>query len=234
MLKPQSRFTEGQKSLADVDIFAEVEPTKIIEFESKCEWLEFNEDEIVVDQLDTTTGVFFIIAGKLQAMDYLPDDRKVALADLGPGECFGELSAIDSKRRSARVTAKEATLLASMPSNDFKNILLECPVVGLTLLRRFAGIIRIMTTRVTTLSTVTPSQRVYRELLRIAEPSVSGDGTWVIENIPSHTEIATWVGAEREDVADAIGILARNGVVERRHKTFTIKDRARLQSLADQ
>ncbi|GEM_PF-3343575 len=103
---------------------------------------------------------------------------------------------------------------------------LNCP-------KRFAGFIRTLTTRVTSLSTMTPRQRVYFELLRISEPNAEGDGSWIINNIPSHSEIASWVGAEKGIVADAIGSLAREGVVARKHKSLVIKDHQRLVRLTD-
>jgi CRP-like cAMP-binding protein len=50
--------------------------------------------------------------------------------------------------------------------------------------------------------------------------------------LPSHGDIAGWVGADRETVAAAVGQLAREGLVERRHKTLIIRDLARLRLLA--
>jgi len=85
-----------------------------------------------------------------------------------------------------------------------------------------------------TLSTLSPHQRVYYELLRIAEPNTLGDGSWIVSNIPNHAAIADWIGADKEIVAQAIGKLARDGIVERKHKNLIIKDHPRLQRLADQ
>ena len=56
----------------------------------------------------------------------------------------------------------------------------------------------------------------------------------MIQNVPHHSEIATWVGAEKQTVAEAIGGLARDGIIERKQGTLHIKDRARLQRLASQ
>ena len=53
------------------------------------------------------------------------------------------------------------------------------------------------------------------------------------QNVPD-TELASWVGAEKQTVAEAIGTLARDGVIVRKHKNLHITDRARLQRLATQ
>ena len=227
-------FDASVRNLSGNKLLVEAQPDILADIEKKCEWLEYSPGDVVIDLADTSTNVFFVVAGKLKAMDYLSDGQEVALAELGSGDSFGELSAIDLKVRSARVTAMEPTLVASLPSKEFKTLLLACPGMALALLKRFSGFIRTLNTRITALSTLTPHQRIYYELLRICEPNTSGDGSWIIVNIPNHSEIATWIGAEKEIVADAIGKLARDGVVERKYKNLLIRDHARLQRLANQ
>lgn len=231
----QSYFDKSARTLSGITLLMEAPPQKIAELEKSCEWFEYAPDEVVVDLKDETTNVFFIVEGKLKAMDFISqEDEQVALAELGPGDSIGELSAIDLKVRSARVSATEHCLLASLSSKEFRTLLLDCPGISLALLKRFSGYIRTLNTRITALSTMSPHQRIYHELLRISEPNADGDGSWIIVNAPHHSEIAEWVGAEKQTVAEAIGNLAREGVIARKHKNLVIKDRARLQRLASQ
>ena len=234
MASKQPQFEESDKSLNGIGLLAEATPEKIAVVEKQCTWKELGSNEIVVDLKDRSTDVYFVVKGKLKAMDFITEHEQVALAELGPGDSFGELAAIDLKVRSARVTTVEPTLLACLSSRDFRHLLFECPGVSLALLKRFAGFIRTLNTRITALSTMSAHQRVYHELLRLSEPNTFGDGSWVILHVPPHAEIAEWIGAEKQTVAEAIGNLARDGVIERRHKSLIIKDRARLQRLASQ
>ena len=227
-------FKPSDRSLKGMDLLVEAPPGKIAELEANCEWLEFGADEIVVNLKDESTNAYFVVKGKLRAMDFLTEDEEVALAELAEGNSFGELSAIDLKARSARVTTIEPTLLASVSSKDFRKLLFDCPGIALSMLKTFASFIRTLNTRITALSTMSPHQRIYHELLRISEPNTDGGGAWVIQNVPHHSEIATWVGAEKQTVAEAIGGLARDGIIERKHGSLHIKDRARLQRLASQ
>ena len=233
MVENKQMLSNVPHSLAGITLLGEAGPHMLKRIEDMCEWLEFDTDEVVIDLADTSTNVYFVVVGRLKAMDYMDEEKEVSLAELRPGDSFGELAAIDSKKRSARVSALEPTMLASLGGKEFRQILIMCPEVSLVLLKRFASFIRSLTTRVTSLSTMTPRQRVYFELLRISEPNTEGDGSWIIPNIPAHAEIASWVGAEKGIVADAIGNLARDGVVARRHKSLLIKDHARLIRLAD-
>ena len=65
------------------------------------------------------------------------------------------------------------------------------------------------------------------------EPNPRGDGSWVIRTGPQHKEIASWSGTEKPEVAMAIGSLVRDGVLQRKHKMFVIKDHARLKRLVN-
>jgi CRP-like cAMP-binding protein len=173
----KSFFKKSDRSLRDMPLLTEAPPAKIKELEKSCKWIEFGADEIVVDIKDESTNVFFVVKGKLKAMDFLSEDEEVSLAELEPGDSFGELSAIDLKTRSARVTTVEPSLLASLSSKDFRKTLMDCPGIGLALLKTFAGFIRVLNTRITALSTMSPHQRIYLELLRISEPDTQSDGT---------------------------------------------------------
>ncbi len=219
------------RSLDGVDILSEAPPQVVRKLESRCHWLAYESNQVIVDRDDETTDVFFIVSGRVKVMDLLNNDQEIALAELEVGSSFGELSAIDFSRRSARVTALEPTVLAALPSQDFRDLLMECPGISLMLLKRFAVLIRTLNGRITALSTLSPHQRVYYELLRMSEPNPQGDGSWLIQFLPKHEEIASWSGTSREDVAMAIGHLAREGVVGRKHKSLVIKDYSRLQML---
>jgi len=222
---PKDRKLEG------IELLVEAPPEVVRNLETTCNWLHFAANQIIVDRDDESTDVFFITKGGVKVMDFLANDQEIALAELSQGSSFGEMSAIDASRRSARVSALEPTIVASLPSKDFRRLLMDCPGISIMLLKRFAGLIRTLNNRVTSLSTLSPHQRVYYELLRMSEPNTQGDGTWLIHFLPKHEEIASWSGTSREDVAMAIGHLAREGIVGRKHKSLIIKDHGRLQML---
>lgn len=227
-------FDNSMHVLSGISLLVEASPEKITQLEGLCDWLEYDANDVVIDLHDDSTSIFFIVKGKLKVLDFMDERQVVALADVNEGDTIGELSAIDLKVRSAKVTAAAPSLLARLPSKDFRNLLLDCPQISLALLKQFSGFIRTMNSRVTSLSTLSVHQRIYFELLRMAEPNTQGDGSWIISQAPHHNDIAAWSGAERQDVAEAIGKLARDGVIERKHKMYLIRDYNRLKRLANQ
>ncbi len=221
-----------QRSLKGITILGTAPASLIAGLEDAAEWMKLPAGEIVVERHDPTTDVFFVVKGKVKAIDFIEGRQEIILGEVSRGGSFGELAAIDGQKRAARVVTLEPSLLAKVSGGDFKNLLLQCPEAALALLAQFAGIIRDLTARMTTFSSLTPNQRIYMELLRLAEPNPQGDGSWVIANLPSHGEIASQMGTDREVVALSIGEIARERIVERKHKNLIIRDYARLQLLA--
>lgn len=257
---PSSTAPTPGRSLAGIDLLKAIPADHLTRLQDRCIWREMRPNEVVFELDDPSADVYFIVRGKLRIVirrDRLaapPADAPagteagteadaeaeteggaadlVTLAEFTSGDTFGELAAVDGRPRSARALALDNGLLAILPRAEFLALVEDHPPFALALLNRFAGFIRSLNGRVYSLSTLTPRQRVFMELVRLAEPRAVGDGTWAVDPLPSHGDIAGWVGADRETVAAAVGQLAREGLVERRHKTLVIKDLARLRLLA--
>ena len=219
--------------LKDITLLKELPDAARVEMENKCEWLKFKHDEIILDKSDEDQHeIFFLVKGNVRIMNLAGEDQEVSLAELVQGSNFGELSAVDCRGRSARVVGSEECIVARMKRDIFIEMIMRFPKISLDLLDQLANIIRTMTDRVSSLSTLSPNQRVYLELLRISEPNPRGDGTWIIDVVPAHTKIASWSGTDKLKVAHAIGGLVRNGIMERRNRSFEIIDYTRLKLLA--
>lgn len=218
--------------LGRVALFAGLSDEAISAIATKCRWLRFQPDEQVFDKESDTLDVYFVVEGAVRILVYSANEREVTLATFSAGEYFGELAAIDRKPRSARVVATESALLASLPGPAFIECMTQYPSLALRVLERFARIIRGLDTRVTELSTLSEAERIYAELIRIAKSDPKRPGGFFIPEMPKHNEIAGWTGTSRETVAQTIGELQRDGIVERRHLGLVIRDWGRLQLMA--
>ena len=222
----------SKHSLAKVKLLSDVAPESLEELSNNCRWREFKTDEVVLDRNNVSREVYFITDGSVRVMNFIGKDREVTLAEIKQGAHFGELAAIGSPERTARVVALEKTIVAAMSRDYFISMLLKFPEVSLRLLRGLAYVISSMNERVATLSVTAPRQRVYLELLRLAVPDPRGRGDWVIEPLPKHDELAAWAGVDVEEVAHAIGKLAREKVLERQNRTLVIHDRAKMHEMS--
>jgi CRP/FNR family transcriptional regulator, cyclic AMP receptor protein len=220
-----------EKSLAGITLLETVDGGVIRELESKCTWYFCPKGGHVFDRADTSGDVFFVVTGAIRAADNVESEQEVAFVDMNAGNIIGELSAIDGKERSATLYALEDSVLALVPKDVFLSYMNEYPEVLIRLMMHFVGVIRGLNSRVVGLSSTTVVQRVYEQILEIAEPDPVTPRRLIIEKMPSHKEIAVWAGTTPETVARAVGRLLESEIAIRRFKTLHILDPKRLEEL---
>jgi CRP-like cAMP-binding protein len=224
-------MTESKLSLSGIRLFAELSKAALAQIESQCSWRRYEPEAPIIDYLDTSNDVFFIVEGEARVTIYSLSGKAVSFRDLGPGEMFGEYPAIDMGSRSASVEAKTSCLVASMSALDFQTLLRSEPKVAETLIRQLVATIRRLTTRVYEFSTLAVNNRIQAELLRQARlVPCDSEGRHVIP-APTHQEIASRVSTHREAVTRELTRLSKIGIVERRADTLVIKGIDRLASL---
>ncbi len=199
--------------------------------ESKCTFRRISAGDVVIDRVSRNTSVYFMVSGSARVVHKLDADQEITIATVAAGDTMGEISAIDGLGRSAGVVAEEDCLVAELPGPEFSALIAEHGDLALGLLRRWAATIRQLSDKVSYLSTGTPEQRIYSELVRLARVEKPGADRWVIRDLPSHQELATWAQTSREVVASAVGELVRRGVAERRLKTLYINDYGALRDM---
>jgi CRP-like cAMP-binding protein len=128
---------------------------------------------------------------------YSSSGRQVSLRELGDGDVFGEMSAIDGQSRSASIIALTDSRLLLMTRGDFLSMLAVSPDASLWLLRQLTGRVRTLTERVFELSALNVQARLHSELLRMAARSPTGRE---IDPAPTHSELASRIGTHREAV----------------------------------
>ena len=97
-------------------------------------------DRVIARQGEIGTGFFIVVTG---AARVLRDGETIA--ELGPGQFFGELSVIDRQPRVAQVVSSGATTCLALASWDFEAVIAEQPSVALAILRELAGRLRELT-----------------------------------------------------------------------------------------
>jgi CRP/FNR family transcriptional regulator, cyclic AMP receptor protein len=222
----------AQHSLSGIKLFEGVPADVLRVIESKCRWLDVGADQTVVPAEEASTDVYFVLAGTVRVVNIRDDGTEVHLGELHAGDVFGELSAINSSRRSAQVIGDQACMLGALSADSFRAVLANQSKVALRLIEQLAAVVRNMNEKVTQMSTLSPRQRIYAALVKLAVPSPSGDGSWMIDTPPNHDVLASQAGTEKQDVAMAIGTLAREGILERKHKRFVVRDHPRLRMMA--
>jgi len=217
--------------LSAIKLLRELPAPQLQAIERRCRWRRFAPEEQILDRDSDSRDVFLVIEGAVEVVNYSITGREVAFGQVKAGGYFGELAAIDGRRRSANVVASAPSLVAVMPPDVFNNMLTSNPSVALNVLRRLAHIIRTADERIMDLSTLKAVQRVYVEVMRLAQ-STGGDPT-IISPIPTQRELARRASTSRETVVRVLSQLVKGGILERKGRTVRILDMDRLRILAE-
>lgn len=121
-------------------LFAGVESGDLERIVARVTELDVPTDRVIARQGEIGTGFFIVVAGAVRVVR----DGKT-IAQLGPGDFFGELSVLDGQPRLAQVVSAEPTLCLALASWDFEAVVREQPSVALVILRELAGRLRDLT-----------------------------------------------------------------------------------------
>jgi CRP/FNR family cyclic AMP-dependent transcriptional regulator len=87
----------------------------------------YESGDVVVSQGDHDSSVYLLLAGRvkvLQGQEGHPDET---IAELGPGEIFGELASLETQPRSATVITLEPTSCMKVSGTEFLAALRQSP-----------------------------------------------------------------------------------------------------------
>ena len=126
--------------LAACPLFQGIGADGLATLASRAIQIDFPAGHVIARQGEIGTGFFVVITGKVRVVR-----DGTAVASLGPGEFFGELSVLDRQPRNAMVTADEPTSCLALASWDFEKVLLEQPALTLAILRGVATRLRQVT-----------------------------------------------------------------------------------------
>lgn len=163
----QSQVTQPQYALEGVALLKGLPSESLQHIQQSCSWRRYEPGEPIVEYLDRSDDVFFLISGEARVIVYSLAGKVVSFHDLGPGDMFGEYPAIDERPRSASVEARSSCLVASMPSAAFLELLQAEPTVGRALDKQLVATIRRLSTRVYEFSAAVMAitgRRIYGEM----------------------------------------------------------------------
>src|SRR5215218_7009279 len=133
--------------LARLAFLQDADPAALRAAAPLARWLAVGAGELVLDFGDATDDVFLVAEGAVRVVVRTPLGLEVILGDLGSGDVFGEMAAIDGARRSANVTALHASRLCRLPAAAFLEVALRSPAVGLRVMRVLTGRLRLLDRR---------------------------------------------------------------------------------------
>lgn len=225
--------TVTAETLSGVEVFSGLSTDDRKHIAEKCRGFRYSANQLVVSHQDPHTDVYFIVGGEVRATYYSLSGKEVTFRDLGPGDTFGELAAIDGKPRSAYVITLADAFIANMPADAYWETIRRFQPVAEVTLKRLTHLVRLLSDRVVEFSTLGVKNRIHAELLRLAKEHEDAENTAIIAPAPKHADIASRVSTHREAVTRELNVLIRTGLLEKDGGTLLVRDIARLSDMVE-
>ena len=171
----------------------------------------FPRNAIIVNEGDETDSLYVLLSGRARVYVADAGGREVQLNRIGAGEYFGEVT-LDGGPRSASVMASEDCRCAVIKRTELLTLVEKEPQFALHMVRKLASRVRDLTENVRSLALMDVYGRVARLLLELAEDK---EGKLVINEVLTHKDIASRVGASREMISRIFSDLSDGGYVRK-------------------
>lgn len=230
---PQQR--EVNIYLRKIPLLAELSAEDMQRVKQELRIRQYHKRDIVLQKGGHGDGLMFLLSGQAQVIDVTEDGRAIGLRMLNPGDFFGEIALINNSTRTASVVAMSEVLVGFLPAPAAMHLFSHAPSVANQMLKHLAQKIQRDSEFRALLSINNTSKRVYAYLMLVqkakppeqAEPGAQA----VVENLPTHQDIANMVNTSRETVTRALLALVQQGIVQKESHRLIIRDPEALKKL---
>jgi CRP/FNR family transcriptional regulator, cyclic AMP receptor protein len=199
--------------LRRVPLFAELDGSDLESFSRVAVPRSFPGGTRVFHEGDHSDACYIVRSGNFRVTREHSDGRAITLANLGPGDIFGELAMLDGEVRSASVEALNDGELLALPAIDVRSLLARHPDITVKLVAALTRRLRMANERISRQSFQTVPSRVAGVLSQlIAEEAPLGEGEGVTIRM-NQVDLAQLAGTSRESVSRFLAELERAGVV---------------------
>src|ERR1043165_4686598 len=135
-------LSDEARSLARVPLFKRLDAAELEHLAEEIDQVNYKAGETIFNEHDRGDALYILEEGAVRIWIYDEDVKEVTLAELKPGDFFGELAVLDRGERSSSATAMVDTHLHRLSSDDFQKFLMDHPDVSIDVICEIAARMR--------------------------------------------------------------------------------------------
>lgn len=173
-------------------------------------------------------SMFVVVSGLIEVSVLTPDGRKISLNRLGAGECFGEISMIDGKPRTADGVALVDSCLLSINRDAYFDAARRNPELGFAMVQLLCERVRWLSDSVEDYA-ILPLERRLARRLQVLFDRFGGEKRSIEI---AQMDLADFVGATRESVNKILIGWRKRGLISLGRKTIHLIKKDGLSEIA--
>ncbi|PWT81606.1 MAG: hypothetical protein C5B44_03515 [Acidobacteria bacterium] len=178
---PEKSLSSEADSLSNVPLFRRLTSDEVEQLAKEVDQVKYPASATIFSEHDKGDALYVVESGSVRLWVLDEDVEPVTLAELKPGEFFGELAVLDKGERSTNATAIVDTTLHRLSSDDFQKFLMEHPDCAIDVICEIGA--RMRQTNLLVSQRVTRNINVQMEQKatigqRVADKVASFGGSW--------------------------------------------------------
>lgn len=230
-MNPPKTIIIKLQEVNQIDLLEGIPSHEKVALSKKFQFRIFKRGEIVINKGQPPSGLFFLLNGRLKVVDYSASGREIGFIFIEQFAHFGELSLLDNKPCSASIIATAPSTVAFLPIGEARKLIYSTPSISEKLLTQLATIIRKNNEHIVMLGSNNAHSRICNLLLKQAQ---NQNGKLLINQLPTHNEIATMTNTTRETVSRTLNRLAEQGHIKKSGRFIVILSKSRLNALSEE
>lgn len=212
-MKTLTSKEQAARKLASIPIFSDLSPENLEVMMRMVQLRRYPKGALIVGHDQAGACMYLLASGRVKVSLVNPEGKELVLNYLEAPAYFGEMSLVDSRARSADVTAITDVELFALEGKDLSAAIQLQPRLGLALIATLSRRLRQTIGRLEDMAFHDATHRVMRVILNVATAGLETRGAPVIQGM-THYDIATLAGTSRETASRVISQLTRDGIIE--------------------
>jgi CRP/FNR family cyclic AMP-dependent transcriptional regulator len=171
---------------------------------------------------DPAHSIYFLQKGRMKITALSEDGQEVLHYIVGPGEFFGDTSAILGLPRTTSAQALEACLISEIYREDFETLLSICPELSLQLLKSVGLRLKKAEAQLVNVICNDVSGRVREALLDLTAKESDAGPNGPIKINMTQQDLANSIGASRQKTWEALKDLEDAGVLRLMYRSILV------------
>jgi CRP-like cAMP-binding protein len=178
---------------------------------------------IIVAQDEPGDAMFILAQGRCKVALFGESGRELTLSELKPGDFFGEMSLLDSGKRSANVVAIDDATVLALTREAFVAHLKAHPQTAMNMLGELTRRLRRADETIANLALHDVESRLTRTLERLArEDGEATDAGLLLRRRPTQQDLANMVGSCRETISRTFTSMIKRGLLVPRGRALVL------------
>jgi len=216
-------LTLASRCIGDLWIFRELAPADLRQLVQDAFRRKFSRNRKIFLQGDPADEIMLIKAGRVRLVKVFEDGTEVTLDIRSAGDFIGENMLSETGEYPLSAVCMEETLICGFTRNQFEQLILNNPQVGLQVIRNLSRRIASLSDRIGSLSASHLEERLYRVLSGLANDHGINTAQGRCIDFPlTHEDIGFLTGAHRVSVTRTLKALRESGKIIEQERKFIL------------